>query len=75
MMQVAQLISEVLGEDVPVRVVAYDGSKAGPDSSDVALRILSPRPLALLVTAPGPLGLAINLFRLRRRAQRSRPTF
>jgi cyclopropane-fatty-acyl-phospholipid synthase len=58
MMQVAQLISEVLGEDVPVRVVAYDGSKAGPDSSDVALRILSPRALARLVTAPGTLGLA-----------------
>ncbi|NMH79083.1 class I SAM-dependent methyltransferase [Pseudonocardia xinjiangensis] len=57
-MQVAQLISEVLGEDVPVRVVAYDGSKAGPDSSDVALRILSPRALARLVTAPGTLGLA-----------------
>jgi cyclopropane-fatty-acyl-phospholipid synthase len=58
MMQVAQLISEVLGEDVPVRVVAYDGSKAGPDSSDVALRILTPRALARLVTAPGTLGLA-----------------
>jgi cyclopropane-fatty-acyl-phospholipid synthase len=58
MMQVANLISEVLGQDVPVRVVAYDGSKAGPDSSEVALRILSPRALARLVTAPGTLGLA-----------------
>jgi cyclopropane-fatty-acyl-phospholipid synthase len=58
MMQVAQLISDVLGQDVPVRVVAYDGSKAGPDSSDVALRILTPRALARLVTAPGTLGLA-----------------
>jgi len=57
-MQVAEIISEVLGQDVPVRVVAYDGSKAGPDSSDVALRILSPRALARLVTAPGTLGLA-----------------
>jgi cyclopropane-fatty-acyl-phospholipid synthase len=58
MMQVAEIISEVLGQDVPVRVVAYDGSKAGPDSSDVALRILTPRALARLVTAPGTLGLA-----------------
>jgi cyclopropane-fatty-acyl-phospholipid synthase len=58
MMQVAHLISDVLGQDVPIRVVAYDGSKAGPDSSEIALRILSPRALARLVTAPGTLGLA-----------------
>ncbi|GAA1276554.1 class I SAM-dependent methyltransferase [Pseudonocardia aurantiaca] len=57
-MHVAQLISDVLGRDVPVRVVAYDGSKAGPDSSEVALRVLTPRALARLVTAPGTLGLA-----------------
>jgi cyclopropane-fatty-acyl-phospholipid synthase len=58
MMHIAQLISDVLGQDVPVRVVAYDGSKAGPDSSEVALRVLTPRALARLVTAPGTLGLA-----------------
>ena len=57
-MQVAEIISDVLGEDVPVRVEAYDGSKAGPDRSDVALRILSPRALARLAGAPGTLGLA-----------------
>ena len=57
-MQVAEIISDVLGQDVPVRVVAYDGSKAGPDSSEVALRVLTPRALARLVTAPGTLGLA-----------------
>jgi cyclopropane-fatty-acyl-phospholipid synthase len=57
-MQVAERISEVLGEDVPVRVVAYDGSKAGPDRSDVALRVLTPRALARLAGAPGTLGLA-----------------
>ena len=57
-MHIAQLISDVLGQDVPVRVVAYDGSKAGPDSSEVALRVLTPRALARLVTAPGTLGLA-----------------
>jgi cyclopropane-fatty-acyl-phospholipid synthase len=58
MMQVAELISDVLGQDVPIRVIAYDGSKAGPDSSEVALRVLTPRALARLVTAPGRLGLA-----------------
>src|SRR4051794_18388775 len=58
MMQVAEIISDVLGEDVPIRVVAYDGSKAGPDSSEVALKVLTPRALARLATAPGTLGLA-----------------
>lgn len=57
-MQVAEIIANVLGADIPVRVVAYDGSKAGPDSSEVAVRILSPRALARLATAPGTLGLA-----------------
>jgi cyclopropane-fatty-acyl-phospholipid synthase len=57
-MQVAEVISDVLGEDVPVRVVAYDGSKAGPDRSDVALRVLTPRAMARLAGAPGTLGLA-----------------
>jgi cyclopropane-fatty-acyl-phospholipid synthase len=58
MMQVADIISDVIGHDVPVRVVAYDGSKAGPDRSDVALRILTPRAMARLAGAPGTLGLA-----------------
>jgi cyclopropane-fatty-acyl-phospholipid synthase len=58
MMQVADIISDVLGEDVPVRVVAYDGSKAGPDRSDVELRVLTPRAMARLAGAPGTLGLA-----------------
>jgi cyclopropane-fatty-acyl-phospholipid synthase len=57
MMQVADILAGVVG-DVPVRVIAYDGSKAGPDSSEVALRIVSPRALARLATAPGTLGLA-----------------
>jgi cyclopropane-fatty-acyl-phospholipid synthase len=56
-MQVAEIISSVVG-DVPVRVIGYDGSKAGPDSSELALRINSPRALARLATAPGTLGLA-----------------
>src|SRR5947199_8011790 len=57
-MQVANIISDVIGNDVPVRVIAYDGSKAGPDRSEVAVRILTPRALARLATAPGTLGLA-----------------
>ena len=57
-MQVAEIISSVVGTEVPIRVIGYDGSKAGPDSSELALRINSPRALARLVTAPGTLGLA-----------------
>jgi cyclopropane-fatty-acyl-phospholipid synthase len=57
-MQVAEIISSVVGVDVPIRVIGYDGSKAGPDSSELALRINSPRALARLATAPGSLGLA-----------------
>jgi Cyclopropane fatty acid synthase and related methyltransferases len=57
-MQVAEIISGVVGPDVRVRVIGYDGSKAGPDSSEVTLRIASPRALARLVTAPGTLGMA-----------------
>ena len=57
-MQVAEIISSVVGADVSVRVIGYDGSKAGPDSSELALRINSPRALARLATAPGTLGLA-----------------
>jgi cyclopropane-fatty-acyl-phospholipid synthase len=57
-MRVADVFGTVIGQDAPIRVVAYDGSKAGPDDAEVALRIESPRALARLVAAPGTLGLA-----------------
>jgi cyclopropane-fatty-acyl-phospholipid synthase len=57
-MQIADIISAVIGPDTPVRIIGYDGSKAGPDSAEVTLRISSPRALARLATAPGTLGLA-----------------
>lgn len=57
-MQVAEIIASVIGPDVPVRIIGYDGSKAGPDSAEAALRITSPRAIARLVSAPGTLGLA-----------------
>lgn len=57
-MQVADLISKVVGPNIPVRIIGYDGSKAGPDSSELALRITTPKALARLATAPGTLGLA-----------------
>ena len=57
-MQVAEIIGSVLGADVPVRVIGYDGSKVGPDTAETAVRVTSPRALARLATAPGSLGLA-----------------
>ena len=56
--QVAEIIGGVLGSDLPVRVLGYDGSKAGPDTAETAVRVVSPRALARLATAPGSLGLA-----------------
>jgi cyclopropane-fatty-acyl-phospholipid synthase len=57
-MQVAEIIVGILGTDVPVRVIGYDGSKVGPDTAETAVRVVSPRALARLATAPGSLGLA-----------------
>jgi cyclopropane-fatty-acyl-phospholipid synthase len=57
-MQVAEVMESVLGPDAPVRVIGYDGSKAGPDTAEIAVRVTSPRALARLATAPGSLGLA-----------------
>jgi cyclopropane-fatty-acyl-phospholipid synthase len=57
-MRVAEIIWSIVGPDAPVRVLGYDGSKAGPDTAAVALRITSPRAIARLVSAPGTLGLA-----------------
>ncbi|MGH3565592.1 MAG: class I SAM-dependent methyltransferase [Pseudonocardia sp.] len=57
-MRVAEIIASVIGPDVPVRLLGYDGSKAGPDTAEVVVRIVSPRALARLATAPDSLGLA-----------------
>jgi cyclopropane-fatty-acyl-phospholipid synthase len=57
-MQVAEIVGSVLGPDVPVRVIGYDGSKVGPDTAEIVVRVVSPRALARLATAPGSLGLA-----------------
>jgi cyclopropane-fatty-acyl-phospholipid synthase len=57
-MQVAEVIGGLVGPDAPVRILGYDGSKAGPDTAEVALRVLTPRALARLAGAPGTLGLA-----------------
>jgi cyclopropane-fatty-acyl-phospholipid synthase len=57
-MALAPLVGEVLGRDVPVRVVTYDGSSIGPDDAPATLEIRSPDALRRILTAPGELGLA-----------------
>jgi cyclopropane-fatty-acyl-phospholipid synthase len=56
-MTVADLVSNVLGSDLPVAVRAYDGSHLGPDDARATLVLRSPDALRRIATAPGELGL------------------
>lgn len=55
---IAELLDAVVDGPLPVRVTAYDGSKAGPDSAPRSLHVATPRGLSYLATAPGDLGMA-----------------
>jgi cyclopropane-fatty-acyl-phospholipid synthase len=55
---IAEVVSTVLGPDLPLQIQAYDGSTAGPADADLRLEIRSPKAMSYLVTAPGELGLA-----------------
>ena len=55
---VAGFLAEVLGDDVPVRFRAYDGSTLGPTDAASVIVIVSPDALRRIVTAPGELGFA-----------------
>jgi len=57
-MTLATLVEEVLGDDLPLGVSAYDGSTAGPPDPPATLRIRTPDALRRIVTSPGELGLA-----------------
>ena len=54
----ASAIGRLLGPDLPIAISCYDGSRIGPDNSDTALVIRSPKALRYAVTAPGELGIA-----------------
>ena len=55
---IADLVHEVVDGPLPLRITAYDGSTAGPDSAPRAIHIANERAVAYLVTAPGDLGMA-----------------
>ncbi|HMG41110.1 MAG TPA: class I SAM-dependent methyltransferase [Acidimicrobiales bacterium] len=57
-MTLATLVEEVLGEDLPVGVTAYDGSTAGPPNPLATLVIRTPDALRRIVTSPGELGMS-----------------
>lgn len=53
----AEAVSLLLRDQMPVRFAAYDGSATGPADADICLELLNQRGLAYLVTAPGELGM------------------
>jgi cyclopropane-fatty-acyl-phospholipid synthase len=57
-MALAEVFERVAGPDAPVQFLAFDGSKAGADSSPVRVTIKSRDAVAYLAQAPGALGLA-----------------
>jgi cyclopropane-fatty-acyl-phospholipid synthase len=57
-MALADVFERVAGPDSPVEFRAYDGSKAGPESSPVRITVRTPKAVSYLAQAPGGLGLA-----------------
>jgi cyclopropane-fatty-acyl-phospholipid synthase len=57
-MALAEVFQRVAGPDAPVEFRAYDGSKAGAESSPVRITVRSPTAVSYLAQAPGGLGLA-----------------
>lgn len=56
-MQIADVIAELLGPDLPVRIDCYDGSGLGPADAPARLIVRTPDALSYVVTAPGDVGL------------------
>lgn len=54
---VAQLFASVLGDDLPLAVTAFDGTRVGPPDPPVTLHITSPAALQRMLSAPGELGI------------------
>ncbi|HWC66635.1 MAG TPA: class I SAM-dependent methyltransferase, partial [Acidimicrobiales bacterium] len=57
-MNVANVLEQVLGGDLPIAIHAYDGSRAGPADATTTVVVRSPDAIRRMVTAPGELGLA-----------------
>ena len=57
-MRIDSLVREVLGDALPVRLEAYDGTAVGPEDSPATIIIRSPDAIRRIVTSPGELGFA-----------------
>jgi cyclopropane-fatty-acyl-phospholipid synthase len=57
-MRISDLVTQLLGADLPVRVDCYDGSSVGPVGAGTRLVLRSPDALAYMLTAPGEIGFA-----------------
>ncbi|MEO6471484.1 MAG: cyclopropane-fatty-acyl-phospholipid synthase family protein [Aeromicrobium sp.] len=55
---IANAFDRLMQDGLPFRFSAYDGSTAGPEDSQIHLRLLNERGLSYLMTAPGDLGFA-----------------
>ncbi|HVE30233.1 MAG TPA: class I SAM-dependent methyltransferase, partial [Mycobacteriales bacterium] len=53
-----QIFEQLFGPDTPIRFEGYDGSRAGRADATMTIRMVSPRAVSYLITAPGSLGLA-----------------
>src|SRR6266540_523778 len=54
--QLAPLLEQLLGPDLPIAIEAYDGSRLVPPDAPATLLIRSPTALRRIVQAPGELG-------------------
>jgi cyclopropane-fatty-acyl-phospholipid synthase len=55
-MPLGTVIEDLLGTDLPVAVVGYDGSRVGPPDPPATVVVRSPNALRRILTAPGELG-------------------
>jgi cyclopropane-fatty-acyl-phospholipid synthase len=53
---IADLVTAILGADLPIGFRAYDGSRAGPEDAPATLVLRSPDAVRRMVTSPGELG-------------------
>jgi cyclopropane-fatty-acyl-phospholipid synthase len=55
---VADVVRSMLGDDLPVAMEAYDGTRLGPEGARTRIFVRSPDALRRMVTSPGELGLS-----------------
>ncbi len=57
-MRIADLVSQLLGADLPVRIDCYDGSSVGPAGAGTRIVLRTSDALAYILTGPGEIGFA-----------------